>query len=389
MKHNILHTLPFLGLLFISVLSQAQVNFDPIFNQFRLEARADFDFNKPSDNLADVLGNDLISPNSYDAKYGMHGRYFNLIAGGTFGEKFSYFFRQRVVANSGSVNLFDNTDFLYVNYMPTKNWTIRLGKDALAVGGFEYDAAPIDVLFSTYYWDNFYCFQPAAAAAYKTNDGHHMFMGQIGNSPYVFTNGGASWDDGLLAYSLYYAGDFGHYKMLSSVNWFQRPDRGFLNYIAIGQKLQYTKWDIYLDLIHHAMTSNDWGNNFAVVSCANWYVHPNLSFFIKGAYEQNFSESALGGYPTTGMFDILSEEEHSYCTYGLGMEYRPEICPSFRLHAYVANRTTTQALYSLGEEYHGDLVKNSLMVNCGISWNMDFNRMWKENAVKTLNALQQ
>lgn len=373
LKHNLLHLLPLVAMMLISVSTRAQVNFDPIFNQMRLEARADFDFSQ--------LSND--AGTHFDPNYGMHGRYFNLIAGGTFGDKFSYFFRQRVVANPGSVNLFDNTDFLYVNYMPTKNWTIRLGKDALAVGGFEYDAAPIDVLFSTRYWDYFYCFQPAVAAAYKTNNGRHMIMGQIGDSPYVFTNGGASWDDGLLAYSLYYSGDFGHYKMLSSVNWFQRPDRGFMNYIAVGQKLQYTKWDIYLDLIHHAMTANDWGNNYAVVSCANWYALPNLSFFVKGAYEQNLSWSALGGYPNPAMFDVLAEEEHSYCTYGLGMEYRPAICPSFRFHAYLANRTTVD--YSFSPE----VKTNNLMVNCGISWNMDFNRMWKDNAMRMINALQQ
>lgn len=371
LKNNILRTLSLMSLLLFSVAAKAQVNFDPIFSQMRLEARADFDFSRHTTDFGmDPYNN-----------YGMHGRYFNLIAGGTFGDKFSYFFRQRVVANPGSVNLFDNTDFLYVNYMPNDNWTIRLGKDALAVGGFEYDAAPIDVLFSTRYWDYFYCFQPAAAAAYKTNNGRHMFMGQIGDSPYVFTNGGANWDDGLLAYSLYYSGNFGHYKMLSSVNWFQRPDRKFMNYIAIGQKLVYDKFDVYLDLIHHAMTNNDWGNNYAVVSCANWYAMPNLSFFIKGAYEQNRSLSALGGYPTPGMFDVLEDEEHAYCTYGLGMEYRPAACPSFRFHAFVANRTTTDFLT--------EQKSNNLMVNCGISWNMDFNRMWKDNAMRMINSLQQ
>lgn len=366
-------------MMLISVATRAQVNFDPIFNQFRLEARADFDFNQASSSTGV----------HYDPSYGMHGRYFNLIAGGTLGDKFSYFFRQRVVANSGSVNLFDNTDFLYINYMPNSNWTFRVGKDALAVGGYEYDAAPIDVLFCTRYWDYFYCFQPAVAAAYKTDNGRHMIMGQIGDSPYVYTNGGAAWNDGLLAYSLYYAGDFGHYKMLSSVNMFQRRDRKFMNYIAIGQKLAYDKFDIYLDLIHHAMTTSDWLNNYAVVSCANWYVKPGLSFFAKGSYEQNRSLSAIGlsnwGNPSL-MFDCLAEEEHSYCTYGLGMEYRPQVCPSFRFHAYVANRTTIDYNKAIDDP---DYKQNNLMVNCGISWNMDFNRMWKDNATKVINALQQ
>ena len=146
----------------ISSAATAQVDFTPIFTQIRLEARADFDY---FHNTTDV------NPTAVENPYGFHGRYFNMVIGGPLGEKFSYFFRQRIIASPGSVSLFDNTDFLYINYMPSKNWMIRMGKDALAVGGFEYDAPPINVLFSTHYWDNFYCFQPALAAAYKTDDG--------------------------------------------------------------------------------------------------------------------------------------------------------------------------------------------------------------------------
>lgn len=375
LKKNILHILPLLTLMLISGATKAQVNFEPVFSQMRLEARADFDYNHYSDEFDSV----------FTDKYGMHGRYFNLIVGGDLGDKFSYFFRQRIVANPGNVSLFDNTDFLYINYMPNANWMIRMGKDALAVGGFEYDAPPIDVLFCTRYWDYFYCFQPALAAAYKSNNGKHMILGQIGNSPYVHNNnGGADWNDGLFSYNLFYSGDFGHYKMLSSVNWFQRPDRKFMNYIAIGQKLVYDKFDIYLDLIHHAMATNDWGNNYAVVSCANWYVNKNLSFFAKGSWEQNFSSNALGNYWLTnpGMFDCFAEEDHSYCTYGLGMEFRPASCPDFRFHAYVANRTTVDntlviANYSM----------NNLMVNCGVTWNMDINRMWKDRLARVNNTI--
>ena len=362
----------------VSPIVKAQVDFTPIFTQIRLEARADFDYFSITTKETD---RDLVR----DTPYGMHGRYFNMVIGGPLGDKFSYFFRQRIIANPGSISFFDNTDFLYINYMPSQNWMVRMGKDALAVGGFEYDAPPINVLFNTYYWNNFYCFQPALAAAYKSDSGKQMVLFQVGNSPYVYYGAdlkyglGNEWKSGLMSFNLFYSGDFGHYKMLSSVNFFQRPDRKYMNYIAVGQKLVYDRWDVYLDLIHHAHAVNDWGNNFAVVSCANFYVNKGLSFFAKGAWEQNKSNEVLPGFGmgsgiANGFFDCFGEAGTTYLTYGLGLEYRPRVCPDFRIHAFVADSRITRT----------DSYENSLQCNVGITWDMDIHRMLKDRVAKAL-----
>lgn len=339
-------------LIFSAVKATAQVDFNPVINTLRMEARADYEYN----HCENLLRSDA---------YGIHGRYFNLHMGGNIGDKFSYYFRQRIQANPGSVNLFDNTDFLYLNYTPNKNWMIRLGKDALAVGGFEYDAAPIDVLFSTHYWDNFYCFQLAASAAYKTNDGKHMLLAQIGNSPYVYT-GGEAWNSGLASYNLFWSGNFGHFKTLYSVNFFQRShdDYMFMNYIALGNKLVYDKWDIYVDLMHHAFATDDWGANFGIVSCANFQITPEWNLFLKGSYEQNHSDYAYITPHTGASFDCLVPAHSSYCLYGGGFEYRPEFCKAVRLHGYVAYRQDTEGL--------SDHTLNTLQCNLGVTWNMDF-----------------
>lgn len=358
----------------------AQVDFTPIFTQIKLEARADFDYYR----------NSTSQSNAIESPYGFHGRYFNFVIGGPLNEKFSYFFRQRIIASPGNVSLFDNTDFLYVNYTPSKNWMIRLGKDALAVGGFEYDAPPINVLFSTYYWDNFYCFQPAVAAAYKTDDAQHMLLMQVANSPYVHYGAnlgyglGEEWKSGLLSFNFFYSGKVGHLKLLHSVNMFERPDHNFMNYIAIGHELEYEHWDIYLDLIHHANGFKDWGNNFAVVSCANIYFSKEFNIFVKGAYEQNKSNEALPGFGignsiSSGFYDIFCQTGQSHLTYGLGMEYHPKVCPYFRLHAFVANRRTTSI---------DNVVENSLRANIGITWNMDIHRMLKDRLLKQPSALE-
>ena len=180
LKQKTLRVFSLLSLVAISQVATAQVDFTPIFTQIKLEARADFDY------YHNTVKGDTLQENPY----GFHGRYFNFVIGGPIGEKFSYFFRQRIIASPGDVSLFDNTDFLYINYAPTSNWMFRFGKDALAVGGFEYDAPPINVLFSTNYWDNFYCFQPSVAAAYRSDDASQMLLFQVGNSPYVHYGAG-------------------------------------------------------------------------------------------------------------------------------------------------------------------------------------------------------
>lgn len=347
----------------------AQVVFSPVFTQVSLEARADFDWiNIDNLNTAD------------ETDYGFHGKYFNFVVGGDLGEKFSYFFRQRIIASPGHVSLFDNTDFLYLTYRPTKNWMFRLGKDALAVGGFEYDAAPIDVLFSTNYWDNFYCFQLGAAAGYKSNDGNQMLLAQVGNSPYIYygatlgTARGSEWRTGLLAYSLFWSGKFGHFNTLYSVNMFERPDNKYMNYIALGHKLIYDRWDIYVDLIHHALDADDWGKNYAVVSCLNFHINNELNIFAKGAYEQNKSQVDL---TSATAIDCLTPAGSSIATYGIGFEYNPSFCKDVRLHGFVANRNTTV------EDAAGTQTDkvNTLTANIGITWHMNIHRMFMERGL--------
>ena len=361
-------------MLFAALGSQAQVVFSPVFTQIRLEARADFDY------MHTEMWDTLTNQTTTDNPYGFHGRYFNFIAGGNLNDKFSYFFRQRIIAQPGHVSLFDNTDFLYLNYNPNQNWMFRLGKDALAIGGFEYDAPPIDVLFSTNYWDNIYCFQPAIAAAFKTNDGNHMLLAQIGNSPYVHyganlgTGLGSEWRSGLLSYNLFWSGKFGHFSTLYSVNMFERPDHGYMNYIALGNKLTYERWDIYVDLIHHALAADDWGKDFAIVSCLNAHVTDDLNIFAKGAYEQNHSAE---DFNTVADLDCLVGTGNSHATYGIGFEYIPSFCKDVRLHGFVANRNTRV------EDANGVKMSttNTLTANIGITWHMNIHRMFMERGL--------
>lgn len=358
----------------VSLPVAGQSTWNEVFNKFKLEARADMEYRHQrvtADGSTVGDGTDL---------YGIHGKYFNLHLGGNLGENFSYYFRQRIKAEAGTVNFFDNTDFLYLNYRPTQNWQLRFGKDAMAVGGFEYDAAPIDVYFETYMWDNFYCFQLAASGAYISDDGKQTLMLQVSQSPYVnylrYTHNVAiGWDAGLLAYNLYWSGAIGDcVKTLWGVSMMERERGKFLGYICLGtQVLIGDIADIYVDLMHHSLATDDWGKNFGIVSRANYYLNKNLTLFAKGSYERNKSQVDLDNTTGIGMDFLMPDPGHSYARYGVGFEYRPKGLASVRLHGYVAGMTD-----SYTNAANQDIVEHGLNVNLGATWTMDFHKLFKK-----------
>ena len=344
---------------------RAQTTWNEVFNTFKLEARADIEWNRET---VDVNGTSVGDPGY---PYGIHGKYFNLILGGNLGNQFSYHFRQRLKADAGTINFFDNTDFLWLNYQITDHFRVRFGKDAMAVGGYEYDAPPIDEYITSAYWDNIYCFQLGASAAYTTQNGQHTFVGQVTQSPYVnsrrATGEAIDWNSGLLSYNIEWMGTLGrHISTLWSTSMIERDKGAYMNLTILGTRYVSTdgKVDIYLDLMHHALATDDWGKNFGMVFRWNYHLNEKLCLFIKSSYEQNKSEVDLA---SATMIDNLVPANHRYTKVGAGCEYYPT--PSVRLHAYVAD---------LNDEAISTKTTNmSLAVNMGATWTMDFKKLFK------------
>lgn len=344
-------------------------DFDYI-SKLKLEVRADFNFEQP------ILNSHTQGVVNGENTYGFVGRYFNLHMGGNLTKNLSYYFRQRIVANPGSVNFFDNTDFLYLNYNINKNWSLRVGKEALAVGGFEYDAPPIDVLYSSYYWDNFYCFQLAGAVSFHSSDGKNTLTAQVANSPYVFY--GSTFKNSLMSYSLFWSGSFGCFSALYSMNMFERERGKFMNYLVLGNKLSFDHFSIYLDLIHHATNTKQLFKNFAAVSRADVKITDGALVFAKAAYEQNLDQLEIAHFNSTGdIWDCLALPGQQYYYYGLGFEFRPQKCRDLRIHGFVAN-------YTMRNDYASELQPVDLKethrinANVGVTWDIDFVKYFRK-----------
>lgn len=349
---------------FLPVGLHAQDSTSHRFTTLFLEARAEFDITGEQYGLQGGAFDDTLH-------YGFTGKYFNLCLGGEFGKGFSYYFRQRIIANRGTASLFDNTDFLYIQYRFKDNWAVRLGKEALAIGGFEYDAPPIDVFCPTSFWSQVYCFQLAAHVSYTDNEGRNKVTLQVANSPYVHYMGtGSEWKQGFLGYSLMWSGNFPHFQTLYSVNFFERKRGKFANYIALGNRLQFGWWSWYFDYQNRTFSmDNHFFDNLSVVSRMDFKIK-SVKIFLKAGYEQNMADEAVVHDPTIEVMDPMMSPAQRRLFYGLGVEYRPEKCPSIRLHAYVCR-------YSLTSKYDGMESCSGITGNVGISWKIDFLRYFK------------
>lgn len=323
------------------------------FTNLKLEIRADFDVQ----HQFGVTGR----PATWDTTdYGFNGKYFNLILGGEFGKGFSYFFRQRIIANAGTSSLFDNTDFLYLQYQINDRWAIRAGKEALANGGFEYDAAPIDVFYYTQYWGNIYCFQLAGSAIFTDKSENHKLTLQVSNSPYVHYAGtGSEWRQGLLGYSVMWSGNFPHFKTLYSVNMFERERGKFVNHITLGNKIEFGPWSWYIDYQNRATSFEHFFDNFFVVTRMDVALK-DVKVFLKAGYDQNLSD-----VPNALPKDPLMEAGQRYLFYGGGVEYRPHSAPSVRVHACLYQAQYLPAYTGL-KEYH------TINAQVGLTWAVDF-----------------
>lgn len=333
-----------LGLSLCGAGLKAQTTFSDAFNTLKLEARAD-------------MGG------TYDTamRYGFRGRYFDLKMGGDLGNGFSYFLRQNIRANGGTIAFFDNTDFLWLNYQPNEHWRFRFGKDAMAVGGYEYDAAPLDEYLTATYWDNFYCFQMALSAAYSWDEGRQTVVAQVSQSPYVNVYADiydSRWDTGLVAYNVEWLGSIGeHVHTLWSVNMMEYGRNEFMWTLFLGTQVSFERWDAYLDLMQHSFAADDWGRDIGVVARLNYRIGDGWTVFAKGSYEQNPDEVSDADRSR----DVLMPfgAKHSRC--GLGAEFRPKGMCNVRLHGYVGYIDTDIERWEL---------------NLGATWVMDFHKMF-------------
>lgn len=325
----------------------AQNDSKRILNTLRFESRFDYDYESYEDSTRSTLG-------------GFSGKYINVAMAGNITDKFSYNFRQRILPNTGMKSLFDGTDWAYLTYDFNKNWSISGGKQVFQIGGFEYDAPPIDVYYWSDFWNNIVCYQFGVTATYTDNSGNHNISLQFSNSNYTTHP-----LEDLYAYNLIWFGNFEHLKTIYSVNMVEYKKGSYINYIALGNKLVYDKFNCYVDIMNRATGKEEhfFGDDYSVIAKMEWNMNDKWNLFAKGGYDVNKAQTLDANgqpiyTPASEYWDIFVTPGTEYHYYGMGAEYFPiNDSKDVRLHAFFAVKNAGT------NEFH---------FNMGLTWRVNF-----------------
>lgn len=282
---------------------------------------------------------------------GFEGKNLNLMLSGNIIPGLEYGWRQRLNKSAYDANFFDATDWIYLDYH-LKGWDFMAGKYVVGIGGWEYDRAPIDAYTSSVFTSNIPCYEMGAAIGYKFNRNTYL-RAQVTQSPF-FTKENRD----LYAYNLYFTGNYGFYHAIHSVNLVGYEKGKYISYIALGNKFDFGKVSIDLDLMNRAASHQAFlFKDCSVVGEVSYRPTDRWNIFAKASYDVNKSG-------TDADFCVLDGTELTMV--GLGAEFYPlrKKNTDLRVHANL--------FYSWGTNTNaGDVMQDkSLLVNCGVTWYM-------------------
>ncbi len=308
-------------------------------SNLRLEARADYQ-------------REYVDGSEVEDNCGFKGKFLNIRMDGKLGNGFSYSYRQRLNKPNKDASFFDATDWINLTYS-TGAWSFGGGKQVVTIGGYEYDAAPIDLYFCSEYWHHIPCYQVGVSAAYTIGGGSNKFMVQVCQSPWRANAGD------MYAYNLMWCASYSNFSTLCSVNMMEVYPGKYINYIALGTELQVGECKLRLDLMNRASDEHAfWGRDISVVGEAEWLPNEHLTLFAKATYDVN---------NTDGSLDLCVLPGTEITRVGAGVEYYPMKNGSkdVRLHA--------NACYTFGKNGNlaGALIDKQTLVDVGLTWRID------------------
>ena len=318
-------------------------------DKLSIEGRADFDYFNENESSTS----------------GIDGKYFNFEMKGSFLQDFSYRVRQRIDMYAGS----SKTDFMILSYPANKNWSFTAGKMPLAVGGWEYDLAPIDVYYASMFWNNFACYDVGGQVEFHTNDGNHDIIFQVTNSPFT-----TSKFQNMYAYNLIWYGNMGPLTTSYSINMIAQNRGEYINYIALGNLFDFGKFDFYIDFMNRGFLNQDdfLLGDFTLIGEFKYAFTDKFTGIVKGGYDRNKHTylDYSGLIPTPQLFDYAVTPGAAYTFAGIGFEAYPyKANQNIRLHGFFAfNSMNTPA----DDMVNPNSANLSLQAQVGVTWRINF-----------------
>ena len=279
------------------------------------------------------------------------GEYLNFHLLGHLSPTVNYRIRQRLNKKVfDERNMFNATDMLYINWQATPRWSFLFGKHAVLIGGYEYDAAPIDVYFYSKFCNNLYQgFTFGASATFKMAEGQNL-VARICNSPLSlgFQN--------IYAYNLAWCGQVTPWwKTIWSVNLVEDSRKQMINYISLGNHIQSGGILFDLDLMNRAGFGQRHFllGDISVISKFIWSIG-DWNLCAKAGYERNDMASVD---PSGQAYDLVIEPGTTYLYGGCGLEWFPMGREKLRLHAvWYRDSDLHQNNFSLGVTWRVNVI---------------------------------
>ena len=318
-------------------------------DNLHLNTRADFTFDYN-------FGHDTVAPST---DHGFAGKYLVVALDGTIGKRFSYHLRQRINAPNISFanTFFQGTDSAYLNWYFTDNSFLSAGKQVVAIGGWEYDTNPIDIYYGTEFWNTVCCYAVGASMNFKDKSGKNHVLVQMCNSPFINQA-----MQSIYAYNVMWYGNFGIFKTAYSINMIEYEKGQFINYIALGNKLQFKGVEMYLDITNRASFKQEhfFGQDITAIFGIGVDIGKKWIVFAKAGYD--FNKAQLPN--ATNPYDTYIEPGKKVNFESLGFEFYPLGDRSLRLHL-CGSHTSVDGI----SKFQGNL---------GLTWKIDMLRLIKK-----------
>lgn len=241
---------------------------------------------------------------------GFKGEYLLLGVSGQLNEHISYAWRQRIHKKIDQSDMFDATDWMYINYKFDPHWSVAAGKQVAMVGGYEYDRSPLDIYLASEFWNNVAPFQFGASASYTTTNGKSCFTAQVTQSLFNIPS-----RRDMLAYHLHWAGKYGWFNSLYSLNMIEYAPQRFISYIALGNKFNAGNASLELDLMNRAARHQTFLlKDCSVMARLDYRLLPHLGLYGKFTYDVNRTD-------TEADKSVMAGTEMT--AYGGGLEFFP------------------------------------------------------------------
>ncbi len=314
---------------------------NPIVN-FRVEARGGY-------------GISLQDKEKIDEESGFKGEFLNVSLRGEFAHRFSYAWQQRMNKSCFDAHFFDATDYLYLSYKPVEPLAFSAGKQIVAIGGFEYDRAPIDLYFCSEYWHNIPCYQWGVSATYNFKNNKDILLAQICQSPFDTKK------TDLYAFNLLWLGHHGIWNTIWSINAIGCDKGRYISYVSLGNKFKISRcWDLQIDVMNRAGKHQQWiFGDYSLIGELNSFPNQHLRIFAKASHDCNHSNTAI---------DKSIHAGTEVTRVGAGLEYYPL---KAKWHDMVRLHVNYSYNWGTNTNPNGTLKDNRNELNVGLTCRVD------------------